>query len=182
MGNKFCVEEQVLQKVRQSKILRILRIFGSAEDGPCLTCLFTLKILKEFLAKQNVSLFFLDSNHEIQSLLCEKSSRFILTDDSFRMWWRMRTVVGEKEVEGTASRLNFYPADCASEEREEDEVWHFGELSRTQAEELLSHSANDQGAFMVRFSNKHKKLGNDPTTARQMFVKTVFSFVRENVQ
>ena len=76
------------------------------------------------------------------------------------MWWKMKTVVGEKEVLGTASRLNFYPADCDGEEAEESEVWHFGELTRSQAEELLSHSANDQGAFMIRFSNKHKKLGN----------------------
>ena len=102
-------------------------------------------------------MFFLDQNHHVQSELCEKSCKFSLVEDSFHMWWKMRTEVGERTVQGTASRLNFYPADC--EEAEQSEVWHFGELSRTQAEELLSHSANDQGAFMIRFSNKHKKLG-----------------------
>ena len=105
-------------------------------------------------------MFFLDQNHHVQSELCEKSCKFRLVEDSFHMWWKMKTVVGEKEVLGTASRLNFYPADCGDEEAEESEVWHFGELTRSQAEELLSHSANDQGAFMIRFSNKHKKLGN----------------------
>ena len=105
-------------------------------------------------------MFFLDQNHHVQSELCEKSCKFRLVEDSFHMWWKMKTVVGEKEVLGTASRLNFYPADCDVEEAEESEVWHFGELTRSQAEELLSHSANDQGAFMIRFSNKHKKLGN----------------------
>ena len=109
-------------------------------------------------------MFFLDQNHQVQSELCEKAAQFRLVEDSFHMWWKMKTVVGEREVLGTASRLNFYPADFNGEESEESEVWHFGELSRTQAEELLSHSANDQGAFMIRFSSKHKKLGN--TTAR----------------
>ena len=105
-------------------------------------------------------MFFLDQNHHVQSELCEKACKFRLVEDSFHMWWKMKTVVGEREVLGTASRLNFYPADCGVEEAEESEVWHFGELTRSQAEELLSHSANDQGAFMIRFSNKHKKLGN----------------------
>ena len=31
-------------------------------------------------------------------------------------------------------------------------------MSRGEAEDLLSHTANDQGSFLVRFSNKHKKL------------------------
>ena len=31
-------------------------------------------------------------------------------------------------------------------------------MSRAEAEELLAHSANDQGAFLVRFSSKHKRL------------------------
>ena len=110
-------------------------------------------------------MFFLDQNHHVQSELCEKSCKFSLVEDSFHMWWKMKTVVGEKEVLGTASRLNFYPADCGVEEAEESEVWHFGELTRSQAEELLSHSANDQGAFMIRFSNKHKKLGKTGSTA-----------------
>ena len=108
-----------------------------------------------------MSLYFLDTDHQIQSLLCDKACRFTLIDDSFHMWWKMRTLVGESVVEGTASRLNFYPADASSEEGEKGEVWYFGDVSRTEAEELLSHSANDQGAFMVRFSNKHKKLGNN---------------------
>ena len=44
-------------------------------------------------------------------------------------------------------------------EKEEDkEDWFFGDMMRTEAEELLSHSANDQGSFLVRHSNKHKKL------------------------
>ena len=38
------------------------------------------------------------------------------------------------------------------------QTWYFGEMSRAEAEELLAHSANDQGAFLVRFSSKHKRL------------------------
>ena len=34
-----------------------------------------------------------------------------------RVRWVMRTMVGEREVTGTASRLHFYPADS---DREED--------------------------------------------------------------
>ena len=114
-------------------------------------------------------MFFLDQNHHIQSELCEKSCKFSLEEDSFHMWWRMKNLVGERTVLGTASRLNFYPADCNGEEAEESEVWHFGELSRSQAEELLSHSANDQGAFMIRFSQKHKKLGNSIVTLQYSY-------------
>ena len=119
-------------------------------------------------------MFFLDQNHQVQSELCEKAAQFRLVEDSFHMWWKMKTVVGEREVLGTASRLNFYPADCNGAESEESEVWHFGELSRTQAEELLSHSANDQGAFMIRFSSKHKKLGNTTKLVLRRYVLTEF--------
>ena len=88
----------------------------------------------------------------------------------------MRTMVGEREVRGTASRLHFYPADSDKEEDSQVEeqniniqynmitteivfqTWYFGEMSRAEAEELLAHSANDQGAFLVRFSSKHKRL------------------------
>ena len=64
-------------------------------------------------------MFFLDQNHQVQSELCEKAAQFRLVEDSFHMWWKMKTVVGEREVLGTASRLNFYPADCNGEEAEE---------------------------------------------------------------
>ena len=33
-----------------------------------------------------------------------------------RVRWVMRTMVGEREVMGTASRLHFYPADSDKEE------------------------------------------------------------------
>ena len=33
-----------------------------------------------------------------------------------RVRWVMRTMVGEREVRGTASRLHFYPADSDKEE------------------------------------------------------------------
>ena len=110
---------------------------------------------KEFLAKQTVSLFFPDQEHNVQSELCDKSCVFTLEDDSFHSWWRMRTLVGDREVIGTASRIHFFPTHSVREE--DKEIWYFGELSRAECEELLSHSANDQGAFMVRVSTKHKK-------------------------
>ena len=110
---------------------------------------------REFLAKQTVSLFYPDQEHNVQSQMCDKSCVFSLEDDSFHAWWRMRTRIGDIEVIGTASRIHFYPADST---REEDrETWYFGEMSRAECEELLSHSANDQGAFMVRLSSKHKR-------------------------
>lgn len=110
---------------------------------------------KEFSAKQTVSLFFPDQEHNVQSELCDKSCVFTLEDDSFHSWWRMRTLVGDREVIGTASRIHFFPTHSVREE--DKEIWYFGELSRAECEELLSHSANDQGAFMVRVSTKHKK-------------------------
>ena len=63
-----------------------------------------------------MSLFFTDKDHNIQSVMCEKTNKFYLEDDSFHSWWRMRTTVGDSEVIGTASRLHFYPAESAKEE------------------------------------------------------------------
>ena len=110
---------------------------------------------REFLAKQSVSLFSPDQEHNVQSEMCDKTCVFSLEDDSFHAWWRMRTRIGDKEVIGTASRIHFYPVD--SLRQEDKETWYFGEMSRAECEELLSHSANDQGAFMVRLSSKHKR-------------------------
>ena len=62
-----------------------------------------------------MSLFYTDQDHNIQSVMCEKTNKFILEDDSFHSWWRMRTVVGEAEVIGSASRLHFYPAESTKE-------------------------------------------------------------------
>ena len=71
-----------------------------------------------------MSLFFADKEHNIQSVMCEKTSKFFLEDDSFHSWWRMRTTVGDEEVVGTASRLHFYPAESVKEEENQvtDEI------------------------------------------------------------
>ena len=122
----------------------------------------------EYFSKQKVSLFSPDHDSssvkdvlakettKVKSVLCDKGQRFLLVDDSFGSWWTMKTMVGEKEVVGTASKLNFYPVNSDKDEDRED--WFFGDMMRSEAEELLSHSANDQGSFLVRHSTKHKKL------------------------
>ena len=110
----------------------------------------------EYFSKQRVSLFSPDHDDHVKSVLCDKGQRFLLVDDSFGSWWTMKTMVGEREVVGTASKLHFYPVNSEKEEDKED--WFFGDMMRSEAEELLSHSANDQGSFLVRHSNKHKKL------------------------
>ena len=117
-----------------------------------------LKKPREYYSKQRISLFYPDHDDHVKSELCDKGQRFTLLDDSFGSWWTMRTQLSdERVIVGTASKYHFYPADSDKEEDKED--WYFGEMLRSEAEELLSHSANDQEAFLVRFSSKHKKLG-----------------------
>ena len=109
----------------------------------------------EFLAKQNVSLFY-PENEAIISELCDKAWQFSLLDDTDARWWKMRTGPENKEIVGTASRLHFYAVDST---RDEDSYpWYFGDLSRLECEELLANSANAEGAFLVRYSLSKKQL------------------------
>ena len=109
----------------------------------------------EFFAKQNVSLFY-PENDTINSELCDKAWQFSLLDDTDPNWWKMKTASAEKEIVGTAYRLHFY--DIHSDKEEDCFPWYFGDISRTECEELLANSANAEGAFLVRFSSSKKEL------------------------
>ena len=106
--------------------------------GNC-CCLGRKQKQTKFYAKQNISLFYPDSE-AVSSVLCDKTWLFTLVDDSNPLWWKMRTGVEGNMVEGTASRLHFYPADSIEEEA--SYPWYFGSLSRIECEELLANSAN----------------------------------------
>ena len=122
--------------------------------GNC-CCLGRKQRQTEFLAKQTVSLFYPEKD-TVRSALCDKSLVFTVVDDTDPHWWKMRTATEDNIIEGTASRLHFYPADSVLEE--DCYPWFLGTLSRLECEELLANSANAEGAFMVRYSAVKKEL------------------------
>ena len=77
---------------------------------------------KEYYAKQNISLFYTDEEHNIKSELCNTECKFLMEDDSFHTWWKMSTVVNDVEVVGTASRFHFYPVESEKEEDKEVKI------------------------------------------------------------
>ena len=66
-----------------------------------------------------MSLWYADEDHNIKSELCDKSCKFILEDDSFHSWLKMKVLLEDRVVKGTASRLHFYPLDSNQEEDKE---------------------------------------------------------------
>ena len=65
---------------------------------------------------------------------------------------------------GFAARYQFVPKDA--EKRHAGEPWYFGDMTREEAESLLSASINPDGSYLVRHSASKSKGGMDVLTLK----------------
>jgi len=113
-----------------------------------------------WVAKENITLWDFQRGKDPNKIQCSKGDHFILkrrardsvyADKSFYWQFKQDTPMG---ATGYACRFYFYPLNYKIPE--ETSLWYFGSLERQEADELLTHKQNGDGAYLVRYSNNKR--------------------------
>ncbi|OCT62507.1 protein-tyrosine kinase 6 [Xenopus laevis] len=68
-------------------------------------------------------------------------------------WWHVQKLKGDRKGK---PEVGYVPYNFLAEEGTvEEQVWFFGEMSRTEAVSLLMEDGNKNGSFLIRASDKH---------------------------
>ena len=104
---------------------------------------------QETVTKEDTTLWIYHQQEKPTTTQIKKGQQVKIIEDATK-WWQ----VEHNGKKGYASKYNFCKKGAAGHEKE---LWYYGPLPRNEAVELLMNEVNNEGAFLIRFSNHVNK-------------------------